>query len=270
MPHKRKKKASAVKTKKIPVDPEVLYYIKLINKIRRSKDEQHINDAFSLVIKGLDTKIKKICSRYRIPGHDFDDIYAEALYALRYKAIKDYDQKRGSGEGPAAFDRFALLCIRRHLATTLKTSHQNRKKILNGCKSLEQDRSSDNEDLSLVNILPGTDGDICYEVQQSEEFKSLINRLLKKLSKFEKNVFYLYARQYTYEEIAEIINRKFPQKDVVDIKGVDNALSRIKNKGKGVLKKIDSPFSKKRKRKDIDNALERIKQKAKQIEEDNA
>jgi RNA polymerase sporulation-specific sigma factor len=236
---KRKDVAVAVKTEKLPVDPEVLYYIKLINKVRRSKDEQKINDAFSLIKDGLDTKIKRICSRYRIPGHDFDDIYSEALYALRFKAIKDYDQERGSGEGPAAFDRFALLCIRRHLATTLKTSHQNRKKILNSCKSLDQDRSSDNEDLSMVNIIPATGGDICFEVQQSEEFKSLVNRLLKRLSGFEKNVFYLYARQYTYEEIADIINRKFPQKDVVDIKGIDNSLSRIKTKAKLILNNSD-------------------------------
>jgi RNA polymerase sporulation-specific sigma factor len=261
MPHKHKKKTRATKAQTTfkPVDPEVLFYIKLINKIRRSKDEVQVNDAFTQVIQGLDAKIKKICSRYRIPGHDFDDIYAEALYALRYKAIKDYDQERGSGEGPAAFDRFALLCIRRHLATTLKTSHQNRKKILNGCKSLDQDRSSDNEDLSIVNILPASNGDISVEVQQSEEFKSLVNHLLKKLSKFEKSVFYLYARQYTYEEIAEIINRKFPQKDVVDIKGVDNALSRIKNKGKSVLKHVDKHMFKR-----VDNALQRIKKKARE------
>jgi RNA polymerase sporulation-specific sigma factor len=251
---KSKKKATAVKTK-IEVDPEILYYIKLINKIRRSKDEQKINEAFTLVIKGLDPKIKKICNRYRIPGHDFDDIYAEALFALRYKAIKDYDEDRGSGEGPAAFDRFALLCIRRHLATTLKTAHQNRKKILNGCIPLHQDnRSSGDDDLSLINILPATKGDILTEVQQSEEFKTLVNNLLKKLSKFEKNVFYLYARQYTYEEIADIINGKFPQKDVVDIKGVDNALSRIKNKGKTLMKRVD-------------NVLVRIKKKAQDIDE---
>lgn len=245
----QRKESTVVKAKKIPVDPEVLYYIKLINKIRRSKDEASINDAFTLVIKGLDAKIKKICSRYRIPGHDFDDIYAEALYALRYKAIKDYDKDRGSGEGPAAFDRFALLCIRRHLATTLKTSHQNRKKILNGCKSLEQSHSPDHEDLSIINILPATEGDVCSDLQQSEEFKTLVNRLLKKLSPFEKNVFYLYARQYTYEEIASIINRKFPQRDVVDIKGVDNALSRIKNKGKNILKRVDNALRGKKKKK---------------------
>jgi RNA polymerase sporulation-specific sigma factor len=240
------KPLKAVKGKKPPVDPEVLYYIKLINKIRRSKDESQINDAFTLVIKGLESKIKKICGRYRIPGHDFDDIYAEALYALRYKAIKDYDQERGSGEGPAAFDRFALLCIRRHLATTLKTSNQNRKRILNSCKSLDQDRSADHDDLSIVNILPAEEGDVCLELQESEEFKTLVNRLLGKLSEFEKNVFYLYARQCTYEEIAAIINRRFPPTTTdakVDIKGVDNALSRIKNKGRVIAKRYESKLS---------------------------
>jgi RNA polymerase sporulation-specific sigma factor len=237
MPKARSKSAS-VKTlakENADADPEVLYYIDLVEKTRQSKKQEEVNEAFQLIVDGLSPKIKKIAGKFHIAGYSFDDIYQEALYALRYKAIKDYDSTRGSGEGPAAFDRFALLCIRRHLATTLKASHQNRHKVLGSYRSLDQDRGSDNDELSLSNIIPSPDGDVLGKLQNKEEFATLVNKLLARLSNFEKQVFYLYAQQYTYEEISDIINRKYPQRSDVNVKGVDNALSRIKNKGKAIV-----------------------------------
>lgn len=239
MPHSNESQGEVKKTKE-PVDPEVLYYMKLVDKVRKSANPVAQNEAFEKISSGLESKMKKIAGKFKIPGYNFDDIYQESLYALRYKAIKDYDQTRGTGEGPAPFDRFALLCIRRHLATTLKTSHQNRKKILNSCKSLDQDRSSDNDELSLVNILPQSKGDVCSEITAKEYFKTLVNRLLARLSHFEKQVFFLYAQQYTYEEIAELINSKCPHTESVNIKGVDNALSRIKNKARLIFKRAQA------------------------------
>lgn len=254
------------------VDPEVLYYIKLVYAVREKNESNPkvANEAFSAVVKGLETKIKKIAGKFKIPGFSFDDIYQESLYALRYKAIKDYDESRGSVVGsPAPFDRFALLCIRRHLATTLKTSHQNRKRILNSCKSLDQDRSNDNDELSLVNILPTTNGDILDSIQSREYFKTLVKKLLSKLSTLEKQVFFLYAQQYTYEEIAKIINEKSPQKQrgvrTVDYKGVDNALSRIKHKAHVIFERFTAHDVDKKATKKVDNALERIKSKAKDV-----
>jgi RNA polymerase sporulation-specific sigma factor len=261
MPKAQNKSASVKTLEKENVDPEVLYYIKLVEKTRKSKKQEDVNEAFQLIVDGLSPKIKKIAGKFRIAGYSFDDIYQEALYALRYKAIKDYDSTRGSGEGPAAFDRFALLCIRRHLATTLKASHQNRHKVLGSYRSLDQDRSSDNDELSLSSIIPSPDGDVLGKLQNKEEFATLVNKLLSRLSKFEKQVFFLYAQQYTYEEISDIINRKFPQRSDVNVKGVDNALSRIKNKAKVIVKRHDAKATKA-----VDNALERIKRKAHDID----
>jgi RNA polymerase sporulation-specific sigma factor len=232
------KKVVGVKSHKETEDvSDVMYFIRLVDKVRKSTNQAVIDDAFLKIVVGLEPKMKKIAGKFKIPGYNFDDIYQESLYALRYKAIKDYDQTRGSGEGPAPFDRFALLCIRRHLATTLKTSRQNRKKILNSCISLTQDRSSDSEELSLMNILPQTEGDVCSEITDKEYFRTLVNKLLAKLSNFEKQVFFLYAQQYTYEEISDTINDKYPHKTKVNIKGVDNALSRIKNKARLIFRR---------------------------------
>jgi RNA polymerase sporulation-specific sigma factor len=261
------KKTLVKKIKLADATPEVKFYIDLVNKIRESDCQEVVNDAFEKVVNGLETKIKKIAGKFKIPGHTFDDTYQECLYALRYKAIKDYDEQRGAEVGkPAPFDRFALLCIRRHLATTLKASHQNSVRPLNEGKSLDQDRSQDNDELSLINIVCSTKGDILSEIQDKENFKVLMSRLLAKLSPFERQVFMLYARQFTYEEIAEHINGVESELEEVNIKGVDNALSRIKNKARTIAERIAA-----REQKDIerrnkpDNSIIRNK-RAKAVE----
>jgi RNA polymerase sigma factor (sigma-70 family) len=187
-------------------------------------------------------KIQKVVSKFNIPGYEHSDILQEALYALRYKAIKDYDKARGTGEGPAPFDKFALLCIRRHLATEFKSSYQNKKRVLNQSVSIykESYKSSDSEEnVSLSNILSDPDAlDICELTGENEYYKNLQDLLLSSLSSFEKEVYILYAQKYSYEEIAEKINNK-RSKIRVNIKGVDNALSRIKHKAKEILEKYE-------------------------------
>lgn len=224
----------------ITVDPNAELYREMVYKIRacepkesdspsqRAKNKFEVNDAFTKISNGLETKIKRIASKYKIPGFSFDDIYQECLFALRFKAIKDYDETKGSTVGlPAMFDRFALLCIRRHLATTLKVANQNRKKILNDSKSLDQDRGNGNEELSLINIIKSNNSPILASMEIKEFITTFIVTLLERLSKFEKKVFVLYVKKYTYEEIANLV---LGDKDEKPVKAIDNGLSRIKNK----------------------------------------
>lgn len=215
--------------------------IKLINGIRKTKDETEINKAFEELLSMLLPKIQKVVSKFNIPGYDHSDILQEALYALRYKAIKDYDKERGTGDGPAPFDKFALLCIRRHLATEFKSSYQNKKRVLNQSISIHKESSKNNneEEVSLSNILCDPDAlNICELTAENEYYKNLQDLLLSSLSGFEKEVYLLYSQKYSYEEIAEKINNK-RSKVRVNIKGVDNALSRIKHKAREILEKYE-------------------------------
>lgn len=243
---KKPKKKVEVKVD-TPVDIEQqnnLKCIKYINTIRRSKDEDECNRAFSNLLDILMPKIQKIISRFNIPGYDASDVLQEALYALRYKAIKDYDKERGTGEGPAAFDKFALLCIRRHLATEFKSSYQNKKRVLNQSVSIDKETNSSSQNSSeseiyLSNIIADPDmGDIITEIGDREYYNNLHNILFDNLSKFEKEVYVLYAQKFSYEEIAEKINAK-RYKIKVNIKGVDNALSRIKHKAHSILQNYE-------------------------------
>lgn len=250
--NKKKQKSENVEnTKQEIVNAEIdavqnennLRYIKLIYCIRRNKTIEEVNEAFDELLVMLYPKIQKLISRFNIPGYDTSDILQEALFALRYKAIKDYDKKRGHGEGPALFDKFALLCIRRHLATEFKSSYQNKKRVLNQSVSIDKETNSNNgnadADIYLSSIIQDPDQqDVLSDVADKEYYKNLNKILLSQLSDFEKEVYVLYAQKFSYEEIAEKINDR-REKLYVNIKGVDNALSRIKHKAQIILQNYD-------------------------------
>lgn len=248
MPRPKKKVESKSKkkiTKKQVVKKEVqielpqeekdnLLYIEYIYSIRKAETEEESNKCFENILELLKPRIQKIVSKFNIPGLDTNDVYQESLYALRYKAIKDYDKLRGSGEGLASFERFAVLCIRRHLATEFKSSFQNKKKALNTAASLDQESNGNDEDLSLINIVPAPGGSVVDGLQNNELRRNFLTGLLQSLSGFEKAVFQFYANGDSYEEIAARINKKQP-KARVNVKSIDNALSRIKHKAKSLV-----------------------------------
>lgn len=218
-----------------------LDYVNLVNIVRRKKRNIISKDeAYNEIEYRIKPKIIYIVNQFYIPGCNFEDIYQEALYALRYKAIPDYNRSRGK-HGPSLFDNFAVLCIRRHLSTLLKSSFQNKRRVLNTSISLNQDRgTSSDEMLFLSDILPKTNGNLLELLQNKEYYKQLFNTLFEKLSKFEKKVFLLYIQKYSYEEMTERINRSYKKKILrkrINIKSVDNALSRVKQKAKEIFVK---------------------------------
>lgn len=209
----------------------------LICIIKTSNKKENTDAAFEEISDRLKPRIQKLVNRFNIAGFDSSDIMQEALFALRFKAIKDYNSDRGKGIGWAPFDRFAILCIRRHLSTEYKASYQNKKRVLNSSLSLNQESSRSgpgDEELSLINIIASSDDLIVNQIEDKEYYVDLMTRLIKNLSSFEKEVFLLYAQKYSYEEIADQINEN-RVKVKINIKGVDNALSRIKHKAKLIL-----------------------------------
>ncbi|NJL70096.1 MAG: hypothetical protein HC888_00175 [Candidatus Competibacteraceae bacterium] len=237
-------KATSSRSRKSSQDVSQLDYVALVDQVRRSRSKAKSETAFEEIVIRMTPKMSQVARRFNIPGHSFPDVFQEALVALRFKAVKDYDQTRGSGEGPYPFDKFAILCIRRHLSTKLKSSYQNKKKVLNSCLSLDQDRNNSNDDqLFLADIIPKTEGTIMELLEQDEYFRGLFTRLIKKLSDFEKDVFFYYCSRNSYEQIAKLIHAKQTE-EALDgntledaVKSVDNALSRIKTKAKTIYKK---------------------------------
>ena len=255
MPKQTSAQAKAVKTKKrnlveTPKElseerkQEILLFLDLVEKVRKSRDKQKSDLAFDSIVSLLERRINQISYKFKIPGYSFTDVVQEALFALRYKAIKDYDKGRSTLRDISPFDKFAILCINRHLATKRKASFQNKSRTLNLATSLDENRNSDSdsdEQLCLVDILPEDKTTILDQVKDRELYNLLVSKLYQRLSIFEKEVFILYKQKYSYEEIAKLINRRRREAKSkrIKVKSVDNALSRIKSKGQEIVQKYD-------------------------------
>lgn len=244
-----KRRSSNLPTKPIKtVSLEELDFVELVEAVRRAKGDTEANAAFEEIERRMQPRIKQISFKFRIPGFAPPDVYQESLFALRFKAIKDYDKTRGDGTGPYPFDKFAVLCIRRHLSTKLKASYQCKKRVLNSYVSLDQDRNdSSNDQLFLADILPRTEGTILDGLEKGEYHKELFTQLFRRLSSFEQMVFKLYVQRYSYEEISGKINEAAKKSRIkINIKSVDNALSRIKHKAQVVFDKYGDKENKKK------------------------
>ena len=239
-----KKKSKSDKTKNDKNQQDLLL-VELVDIVRKSRKREKADDAFGQIIRILKYKIDQLVYKFNIPGYSKQDIRQEALYALRYKAIKDYDQHRSIVRKISPFDKFAMLCMRRHLSTRLKSSYQNKSITLNRAASLDTDRgfsNKDEENLFLSDIVIHTEGNVMNDIAKQEDFNILMSTLYKRLSALEKEVLKLYSCKYSYVEIANIINKqcKSSKKDRVEVKSIDNALSRIKNKAKAIIYKMEN------------------------------
>jgi RNA polymerase sporulation-specific sigma factor len=230
------KKKSQTEKEILEKEQRMLTFIKLVSIVKDSKDKEKVDEAFSEIVEMMKQKIKQLSYKIKIPGCGIDDLYDEALFALRYKAIQDYDQKRSTRQEISPFDNFAVLCIRRHLSTKLKASFQSKQRVLNHSISLDQDRSSSdtsNDSVVLSDIITKNNGTILSDLNKKEDFRILENSLWQRMSSLERNVYLLYRDNLSYEEIAKrIYNKKGITKS--DTKSIDNSLSRIKIKAKWI------------------------------------
>lgn len=227
----------ANESSKVETPKEVLRFVELVEKVRKSRSKEKSNAAFEEIVKLMRTKLEQISHKFQIPGFSHDDIFQESLFALRYKAIKDYDMSRSTQSIVSPFDKFAVLCIRRHLSTKLKSAYQNKQKVWISSVSLDQDRnsSSSEESLFLVDIMTDSEDTILDNLEDKEYYKNLFSILYEKLSDFEKRIFRLYRQKLSYSEITKKINKADGTR--IKVKSVDNGLSRIKLKAKDVFKK---------------------------------
>lgn len=179
-------------------------------------------NAFGKLREYLSSYISLFEHKYRIPGCDADEIAQECLFALRFKAIEDFDPVRGK------FRSFAILCMKRHLFSIIKASSQQKRRVLNESLSLDADRSEGGE-LSLSNLITKDTMSMVEKLEKAEVTTITKQRLLSKLSRLEQEVFKMYIQQYPYDEIAEALEKIFPSKKFSK-KSVDNALVRCRFK----------------------------------------
>lgn len=250
---RKKKTNKKITTKKNKTKKEVLEnksskakpgsIAEMVIKLQKEPSKNGQEIIFKEIISKIDPLIKRIVGKFNIPGYEKSDLYQEALYAVRFKAISDFDVKRIIGDDFVGFEKFAALCVKRHLSTLLKCSFQNKKATLNTSVSFHSLASEDEDESFDMSALMNSEENSQEEVSEKQEiFKTIISNLMDHLSDFEKKVLALYAQRFSYEEISDILNKSGEAKKI-NIKGVDNALSRIKIKAKTVVDELGiEPF----------------------------
>ena len=237
----------------------ILVLLQLAKAVKKIKDNKASDFFFNQLVFLMKPKLDQMSFKRKIPGCTPSDIYNESLIALKFKAIKDFDPKKS-----LYFDKFAILCISRHLQTKLKASYQNKTLALNKAKSIYQpnyNNGNTDESLFTADILPSKKSDnFVADTKDKEYYRYLLKYLKSKLSKFEQRVCRLYLQDYSYKEVMDIMVKR--HLDLDRTKCIDNALLRIKQKGKiisdclnggdmtpEILKQIDEEIKNSRKKK---------------------
>lgn len=202
------------------------------------KDYEHETDE-ELIIRlreGEAPIMDYICDKYKnlvkskaksmfILGGDNDDLIQEGMLGL-FKAVRDYDPGRD-----ASFFTFADLCISRQMYTAVQASGRKKHSPLNSYISIyassEQDASESAS--TLQDSISANDSfNPEQRVIDQENLENLEEIIDQELSVFEKQVLDLYLTGMHYTQIAKVLSK--------DAKSTDNALQRIKNKLRKVIK----------------------------------
>lgn len=194
-------------------DFELIYNIK--------ENSEEANEILYEKYKGLIKKIvDKMTKNAPFLGIEIDDLMQEGLLALNM-AIESYDENSRN-----LFYTYAKTIIRNKLASLVKKSNSEKNCFLN-C-SLPFEINDNSTQIIYENVLKDNKINPENILINEEEIKVLINKINKKLSNFESQVFYLKASGFSYCEIAKILNKKE--------KSIDNTIQRIKLKAKEAIK----------------------------------
>lgn len=138
-------------------------------------------------------------------GFEFDDLRQEGVVALLY-ALHSYDSAFGAG-----FKTYSSLCIRRRFASVLRMTNSSKHLSMADYVSIDDEYALPEEP----------------DWMQKVELSDIKERLLRLLSKLEKDVFGLYLGGFSYREISAKLGKSE--------KAVGNALQRVKEKLKLVV-----------------------------------
>ena len=175
--------------------------------------KEQIEEANEILIDKYMPLIVKEAKKYKVNGIDLKDIIQEGLFGLS-NAIKTYSETSN-----VLFYTYAKKCIEASIYNLIKNSKRKKHTYLNEAISY------DNDDINLENIISNNKTPLT-KLLEDEDTLCFYDNSRKILSEFEYNVFKLKLKNYSYKEIADILD--------VEIKKVDNALLRIKNKLKSI------------------------------------
>jgi len=148
-------------------------------------------------------------------GIEISDIMQEGYIGLE-EAIKNFNENDN-----ASFYTFAILCINRQIINYLRKTTGGRDRILNEAVAIDEYVEKNMKD----------DYDTEFSFIYKEYEKDINDEIEKNLTDFEFKVFKMKIDGYSFEEIANNLNR--------DLKSIYNTFQRIKIKIKKIIYRDD-------------------------------
>lgn len=192
-------------------DYELIYYVG--ENIEEASDILY--DKYQPLVRGIASKMHKFIQN---TGLEFSDLMQEGGLALT-SAIRSYEPDKD-----ICFYTYARTCIEKKIISIIIKARRKKNKILN--ESVSYDTFTN----AQYSVLADTNSNPLDIVIASNNEDNLQNLLKEELTEFELNVLKLKLSNFSYQEIADMLDK--------DKKSIDNAVQRIRLKAREVLKKI--------------------------------
>lgn len=177
-------------------------------------------DASEIIYKKYMPLVTKIARKmYQYAGKtgiEVNDLIQEGMLGLS-NAIHEYNEEKNT-----SFYTFAKTCIERKIFTAVTATKRLKHRPLNESLPLEVTRVTDDNLIFLEEIIGDNKGNPENMLLDSENFNEILEFAKKELTDFELQVFELKISDFSYQEIADILDK--------ELKSIDNALQRIKGK----------------------------------------
>lgn len=175
-----------------------------------------IYEKYKYIIDILMKKYWHIAQNLNIEKHELEQ---EALYAFS-DALNSFNEEK-----KVKLSTFITLCVDRRIKKVLKKYSGEKAKLLNSFYSLDYDYE---EGVTLKDVISDEKTDPLYNLTLKEDYEELIERITKSLSSSELEMFHLLENGFDRNTIALITGKNDKQ--------VDNALQRLKNKIRDIIK----------------------------------
>ena len=150
-------------------------------------------------------------------GMDLNDLVQEGMLGLN-DAINTFNENK-----EANFGTYSKICIERRIRSAVKSTKRYKQRILNESTTLVYDM----DDITIDKNLIDESQEPLAMIEAYEQEQNMIKKLNDQLSDIEKQVFDLKMNDFSYREIAEILER--------EPKVVDNTIQRIRSKLKKII-----------------------------------
>ena len=180
-------------------------------------------EGIELIYKKYKPLIEKNAKRFfkysRYNGLEINDLIQEGYIGLN-NAIKTFNDSKET-----SFFTYAKTLIERKQISSLIGSSRLKHKFLNESIPLDLTVGQD-ENIDLKDLIGDNKSNPESLLTDMEEISTLIEKIDDQLTDFERQVFHLKISGFTYNEIAEILEKETKQ--------IDNAIQRIKSKIKNL------------------------------------